>query len=247
MRKSRKNNGFSLTEVLLSVGILSVGMIFIAGVFPVGIHFATIATERTIKIYATGNPSKPIDFSALKEKELAYDFNDIFPAMSDIDPNLNLNEFAYPSSDTGSQKQYYWSALCRRDGSDPNRLVQVTVFVSRRTRVGLKYHEEDGGENGARPVPVPVGVSQGSNDNELEIVDYDQWSFINDDYTIVDNQTGDIYRVLERYRPPKDDTILLDRDWDYDGDPPDEVWVIPPPVNGGRYPCIAIYQKVIRF
>lgn len=48
MRESYKNRGFSLTEVLLSVGILAVGMIFIAGVFPVGIYFTTIATERTI-------------------------------------------------------------------------------------------------------------------------------------------------------------------------------------------------------
>ena len=48
MRRKRKNDGFSLTEVLMSVGILTVGLIFVAGVFPVGIHFATIATERTI-------------------------------------------------------------------------------------------------------------------------------------------------------------------------------------------------------
>ena len=49
MRKSRSsNNGFSLIEVLLAVGIIAVGMLFIAGVFPVGIHFTTIASERTI-------------------------------------------------------------------------------------------------------------------------------------------------------------------------------------------------------
>jgi hypothetical protein len=253
-------------------------MIFIAGVFPVGIHFATIATERTIaavvadeafakiKIYAIGDPNKnvpgndDIDLGQLETDELKPDestvFDDIFPAAANIDPNLK--EFTYPSSDTGSQKQYCWSVLCRLTEEydkdyNPSPPVQVTVFVSRRTRAGLKYHEEDGGENGARPVPVPVGVSQGSKNNELEIDDYDQRSFINDDYMIVDNQTGDIYRVLERYRDKpntaenEDKVILLDKDWDDESDPPDEVWVIPPPVNGGRYPCIAIYQKVIRF
>jgi prepilin-type N-terminal cleavage/methylation domain-containing protein len=48
MGKGRKNNGFSLMEMLLSIGVLSVGMIFIAGVFPVAIHFSTVSTERTI-------------------------------------------------------------------------------------------------------------------------------------------------------------------------------------------------------
>ena len=69
MAKLCKNRGFSLTEVLIAVGILAVGMIFIAGVFPAGIYLTTIATERTIaavaadeafakiKIYAIGNPT----------------------------------------------------------------------------------------------------------------------------------------------------------------------------------------------
>ena len=45
--------GFSLTEVLLAVGILAVGMLFIAGTFLVGIHFSTIATEQTIAAVAS--------------------------------------------------------------------------------------------------------------------------------------------------------------------------------------------------
>ena len=59
----------------------------------------------------------------------------------------------------------------------------------------------------------------------------------------MDDDTGRIYRVLERYPYPDDETILLDRDWEGG----DNVWVVPPPVNGGRNPCIAIYQEVIRF
>ena len=55
----------------MAVGIMAVGMVFIAGVFPVGIHFTTIATERTIaavvadeafakiKLYARGNLVDP--------------------------------------------------------------------------------------------------------------------------------------------------------------------------------------------
>ena len=282
MGKSLKNFGFSLTEVLLSVGILSVGMIFIAGVFPVGIHFTTIATEQTIaavvadeafakiKIYAIGEPSKNapgndnIDLDQLETDGLKPDeftkFDDIFPAAANIDPNLKENEFAYPSADTGSQKQYYWSALCRlteeyKKDYNPNPPVQVTVFVSRKVSPNLKYRTLDGDDDADWPMPIKVEVSTSvsGNDNELKIDKPEEKTFINDGYMIVDDETGRIYRVLERYRDDphtaeeEDKIILLDRDWDYESAPPDEVWVVPPAVNGGRCPCIAIYQKVISF
>lgn len=270
-----KHNGFSLTEVLIAVGILSVGMIFVAGVFPAGIYLMTIATERTIaavaadeafakiRIYAVGDlndTSDDIKFNNLKEDELM-DFNDptVFPATSGI----KADEFAYPSADTNDSKQYCWSALCRRAGSDPNRLVQVTVFLSRKVSPNLKYYRPNPSGSGEvtwppditnRPVPVKVGVNSvlgPGHENELSIRVSDEKTFINDGYTIVDDATGRIYRVLERYKNP-DDTILLDRNWDdkdWQGNPnpPQNVWVVPPPVGGGRYPCIAVYQKVIRF
>jgi prepilin-type N-terminal cleavage/methylation domain-containing protein len=275
MNTEQKHSGFSLTEVLIAVGILSVGMVFIAGVFPAGIYFATVATERTIaavaadeafakiRIYTVGDPNKSINLGALRADKLRpdetiEDFNDILPAMGDA----VCNEFLYPTTDTNdSAKQYCWSALFRRD--DPNlvdRLVQVTVFVCRKVSLNLEYPKPpDGSGTVSWPVPVKVGVGYADvqpQENRLRIVTSrpnasGDKTFINDGYTIVDDATGRIYRVLERYRYPDDDTILLDRDWE--GNTPKAVWVVPPPVTGtppvthGRYPCIAVYQKVIRF
>ena len=249
--------GFSLTEVLLAIGVLTVGMIFIAGVFPVAIHFTTIATERTtaaivadeafakVRLYAIGDSNTAIDddidLSNIEPNELK-DFNDsdIFPATTDID----ANEFTYPS-DTNidiSKKQYFWSALCRR--INDSSVVQVTVFVSRRTSPNLQYRKPPLGVGTiGYPMPVKVNVTGTAGNNELTITG--DKTFINDGYIIVDNQAGRIYRVLERYADPNDDTILLDKAWDSKSDSP--VWVVPPPVNGGRYPCIAVYQKLIRF
>jgi len=247
VRLHNVNRSFSLTEVLLAVGILAVGMIFIAGVFPAGIHFTTIATERSIAAVVADEAFAKIrlygiDLSKLSGNKLENFNNDVLPATVDIDPN----EFAYPSTGTDiTPKQYFWSALCGLVEDDPNnRLVQVTVFVCRRVSPNLKYPDPDGIGTVNWPMPVPVDVSQGGKGNELEIDGPDQITFINDGYTIVDNETGRIYRVLERYRDVPG-TILLDSDWE--GSSPDTVWVVPPPVTGGRYPCIAVYQKVIRF
>lgn len=255
-----KNRGFSLTEVLLSVGVLAIGMIFIAGVFPVGIHYTTIAIEQTkaaiiadeafakVRLYAVGDPCDSGDgvrFSQLADDRLE-DFNNtsIFPATDKID----LGEFTYPSASSDiSQKRYCWSALCRLTSkydsvSNPKPDVEVTVFVCRKTGPNLLYPKPPNGTGTISwPRPIRIGVSDRGGRN-LQITDNDEKRFITDGCTIVDGNTGRRYRVLERYAN-NDDTVLLDGAWEGGGD----AWVVPPPVNGGRNPCIAVYQREIQF
>jgi type II secretory pathway pseudopilin PulG len=260
MRKNRNNFGFSLTEVLLALGTLSIGMIFVAGVFPVAIYFSTQASEQTIaavvadeaiakiRLFAVGDPIDPtddLDFTQLIFNGLT-NFEDAFPPGVTIDPG----EFAYPSDPCNNilRTRYCWSALLRRVspvGSEgpapPGRLVQVTIFVCRKTSPSQVYRTSDGDDDSYLPVPVRVDVSSAGG-AELTINDPDRKTFINDGYTIMDDLTGRLYRVLERDRS-QPDRIILDRPWQGSG----WVWVIPPPRGGGRYPCIAVYQKLIRF
>ncbi len=241
MRNTRQYNGFSLTEVLLAVGTLAIGMIFISGTFLTGIYFATIATERTTAAVVA-------DEAFAKIRLYGFNLTDSNLAVDQLTPFEVLNpiaadEFAYPSTKSLAQKQYYWSALCRQVDSTPtNRLVQVTVFISR--KVGYRKTYPGGAQ---RPVPVKLGVSivtGAGNENKLMINEAGEETFINGGCTIADNQTGQLYRVLQRDAATPN-IIVLDRVWQ--SGLSDSVWAVPPPVGGGRYPCIAIYQKVIRF
>jgi hypothetical protein len=254
MNNKLKKNGFSLTEVLLAVGTLAIGMLFIAGTFLAGVYFTTVSTERTIAAIAADEA-----FAKIK----IYGVNLNLPLWQTPDPTIycvdfnnvsstrvNPSEFAYPSTNTVTGKQYYWSALCRQVAPDVN-LVQVTVFVCRKAGSGTKYRNPADPFNLNAslfyPVPVKVGVLVVlgiGNEKKLKINEAGKEIFVNDGYTIVDDQTGQIYRVLKRYAE-QPDTIELDRPWL--GGPTGSVWVVPPAAGGGRYPCIAVYQKVIKF
>jgi type II secretory pathway pseudopilin PulG len=239
MRKRRQYNGFSLTEVLLAVGTLAIGMVFISGTFLTGIYFSTISTERSIAAVVA-------DEAFAKVRLHGIDLTDTNLAVNQQIPFESLNliagaEFAYPSTRTSNEKHYYWSALCRPVYSNAdNRLVQVTVFICRKVGSATTYPPD----GTARPVPVQVGVTGAAGDRVLAVTG--DITFINDGYTIVENGTGQIYRVVERGADPaRPEQITLAREKLWQGG--DSVWVVPPPVGGGKNPCIAVYQKIIRF
>jgi len=241
MRNTRQHRGFSLIEVLLAVGTLAIGMIFIGGTFLTGIYFATVSTERTTAAVAADEAFAKIRLYGVNLTDPNLVVDQLTP-LEALNP-IAAEEFIYPSIKSLAEKQYYWSALCRKVGSDPtNRLVQVTVFVSRKVGNNTMY---PGGSQ--KPVPVKIDVSTvagAGNENKLTVNVAGEAIYINGGSTIADNQTGRLYRVLQR-DPVAPNIIVLDRPWSEGSD--SSVWVVPPPVGGGRYPCIAIYQKVIRF
>lgn len=223
--------GFSLMEVLLAVGILAVGMLFIAGVFPVSIHMTTVSSERTIAAVVAEEAFAKIRLNGINFSGLSYANQALYVLASE--------EYAYPSTPTSdpNSKKFWWSALCRRvDVND----VQVTIFVSRKAGANARFFSPDPN----RPVAVQVDVAGGVGSYELTITGITgNKTYINDGSTIVNNSTGQIHRVLQRYASP-DNVIRLDSPWQ---GTTTRVWAVPPPATGGRNPCIAVYQKVTRF
>jgi type II secretory pathway pseudopilin PulG len=200
-------------------------------------------------------------FNECRSFELAVDY-----ILAPLGPGARLdpNVFAYPSlEDVAAQyKSYFWSAICRRTRPDgePGSEIQATVFVCRKVGSGRTYWFRNPNDNVlslAYPYPQAIyfGVSHGVGAElmiqDIPPADPHQEILINEGYTIVDDATGDIYRVQERLAdnpatPINEGAIIiLDRPWQGEDRRP-RIWAVPA-AGKTRYPCIAVYQKVMRF
>jgi len=260
MDKRPRQHGFSLLETLLAVSTLAVGMVFVAGTFMAGIYFTSLSTERTIAAVASDEALAKIRLYGLDPSDPNLE-TDEFVSYDEL-TTIPADEFLYPSHADAAARQYSWMALCKRTAAD-SRLVQITVFVCRHAGTDARYWVRASGdgfpnlEQGDLPRPLRIRITQdaGSAEDEVSILDsvtsdqIDEHTFANDGATLLDDQTGQIYRVLQRYREPPE-RMKLDRPWtggDVDSPAGGWVWVVPRPVAGGRSPLVAVYQEVLRF
>jgi hypothetical protein len=117
-----------------------------------------------------------------------------------------------------------------------------------------------------RPVLVPIDPYNAVNGKTNQIwipgnpLDEKQ-RLVTNDSILLDDRTGQIMRVIDRRKLPGNvndpPVIVLDGpvfdvdaavDFDGDGNPDQRyAWVVPPAIGGGRNPCVAVYQRMIRF
>lgn len=238
-------------ETLLAVGTLAIGMVFVAGTFLAGVYFATVSTERTIAAVVADEAFAKVRLYGL-DPNLAGLRTDAYVPYGQL-VTIPADEHLYPSTATSSDKQYSWTALCKR--VDPNsRLVEVAVFVCRRAGSATRYWTQTTGALTETDVPRPVRVNLvpatgPSGAADVAINGVQEQTFVNDGATLLDDGTGEIYRVLERYVNTPE-RIRLDRVWNGAALASPQgawAWVVPPPISGGRDPQVAIYRTVMRF
>lgn len=221
----------------MAVGILSIGLMLVATMFPAALYLTTVASERTMAAIVADEAFAKIQlFGLIGSPPLAavFDYNG-FTSMNSI-------EFSYPPVDpAANNRQYYWSALCKKTSLDSNDTQYlVTVFVSRKTSPAHTYN--GGANGGSRPRPIEVSVFVQTDPNELGVSPVNE-RYINPPATVLDDRTCKIYRVIDR----KDPNVVLDRAWEDAPSPPDYIWLIPPPLSGGLNADIEVFQRIIRF
>ncbi len=274
MNRRPGHKGFSLTEVLFAAGILVIGFMLIAGTLPVGIKLTAMGTERTIGAVAADEAFAKVRLFGISD----LDFWPVDPNVHCVDYayvsqlilSANSAEYSYPSTDIRPDvKRYHWAAMCKYNLADWGLdTFQVTVFVSRDTGLNTKYPYPSWDPLNVnplllarypRPVRIPVDAmgATGMVDT-IQVVgatlsdSQDLARLITDESVLLDDRTGQIMRVLERFRNDPTFTIITLEDALFYVDPllppaPRYVWVIPPAIGSGRYPGVGVYQRTIKF
>lgn len=268
-----------IATAILAVGLMMIAMAFPVGVKLTSIATertigAVAANEAFAKFQLyIADPNGDVNCSGIPQSRQV-NLPEIAPLMlaSELDtlllpvtnPDSNSIELWYPSVVPVKDKKYHWSVLARRTGTNE---LQLTAFVTRLMDGAAGYYDMVGAQ--ATPFlgwPVPVIVNVGINPADANEVKVDLTSplsyksvavaseilgFFTEGCTIVDDLTGDIYRVVELKDSDAvigNETLVLNRQYyDQNGDNKGLIWVVPPAVGSTRNPCIAVQQRIVRF
>jgi prepilin-type N-terminal cleavage/methylation domain-containing protein len=251
-----KQNGFSLTEVLMAAGILSVGIMLVATMFPAAIYLTTVASEKTFAAIVADQAFAKMRLYGIKtvsDPNQTKIFRRYWEDMNDV---IDFEEYTYPSFD--GKWQYGWVPLCKKLNDDPCDLQYlVKLYVSRRTNPNQKFFSS-GTLVGNSDMPIPISVKVVyTSPNKLLIDRFTNGPVI--DFispppatAIVDDQSGRVFRITSKdAEDTTGRTVLIDRRWDKDINTPDNIWLLPAAVidkkPAGRNPDVEIFQKIITF
>ena len=86
--------------------------------------------------------------------------------------------------------------------------------------------------------------------NQLTVPNVAEAKYVNPPTVVLDDATGKIYHIIDRKEVSGSQIVTLDRPWE--NTPAllpavDSIWLIPPPVSGGKNADIEVYQEIIRF
>ena len=159
----RRHAGFSLVEILLSVGILGIGLVMVATVFPVGASWTrrgiddsvaqTVAQDALAVLqshYPFGSANADLLATSVPKDQIV-----LFPQIDSKIPASPavLSERCYKFGDTQAfpaypdTANYFWTALVRTSQENPSRLdpasptrkYDVYILVFRMPRAGQQF------------------------------------------------------------------------------------------------------------
>ncbi len=189
MRTRNTRGGFTLTEVMMAVGILGIGMAMVASVFPVAINQSRRGDElthaalfaRSLAATLRANRMKPLDYGNNYIRNATGSLSTRFPhKLNTYNPNIFVKNrrYAYTGSAWGTGN--YTANICmtrfpdRNGHGDGRYLVALAIHKSRGSEVRLDLWKDlPNPQNPVSPAgPGEYVLYQAEGRGEAYAVDY---------------------------------------------------------------------------
>ena len=236
--RNAHKTGFSLTEVLVAMGIMTVGMMLVLTLFPLGVQLtiksvqdnmaSIVAEEAFAKVRLhIDDASAFMGDSSLKTDETASYYH--FDTSGDIKSlnGVDIEEWDtyYPSTvlraaadaDQPKESKYSWSALVRPVNKAAG-IFQVTVLVFHRSAFQAIFYDGSGtavnkGTSAKlQPLKVKIDYATAVHQDDWLKLDGEYW-LIAENSPVIDDKTGRLYSIEERRINGNTVEFRIDRDW----------------------------------